>query len=338
MNALRRGVRQIDSFQQSRRSTAFVFATLKKFGDDRAGNLAALVAYYGFFSLFPLLMVGVTVLGVLTSGNAALRKSVLHSALRNFPVIGTQLGQSINALNAGGFVLTVALILTLWSGLGVVKVFESAMNTVWNIPYKDRPNFLKSTARALLMLVILGGLTLASSLVAGLGSASHGSVLAIIGTLTALVLNIVLFMCAFKILTAADISWSTVAPGAIAGAITWTLLEAVGGYYVAHQLSGASEVYGTFAIVIGLLTWIYLGAQVTLLAAEINVVRHDHLWPRSLSQPPLTPADRRAFARYAKQEERLKDEDVHIHIAETAETVGEGNARPAGTDRRPGDR
>lgn len=57
-----------------------------------------------------------------------------------------------------------------------------------------------------------------------------------------------------------------------------------------------------------------------------------------MALPPLISAERRAFARYAKQEERLKDEDVHIHIAETAETVGEGNARPAGTDRRPGER
>jgi len=319
MNALQRGVHRLDEYQQSRSRTAFVFATVKKFGDDQAGNLAALVAYFGFFSLFPLLMVAVTVLGMLTSGNAALRTNVLNSALRSFPVIGTQLGQSVKALNAGGFALAVALVLTLWSGLGVVKVFQTAMNTVWNVPYKDRPNFLKSTGRALLMLVVLGVMTLASSLAAGIGSGSHSGWLAIVGTLIALGLNIVLFMCAFKILTAADISWSTVVPGAIVGAITWTLLEAVGGYYVGHQLRGASEVYGTFAIVIGLLTWIYLGAQITLFAAEINVVRHDHLWPRSLSQPPLTLADRQAFAMYAKQEERLKQEEVHVHIDDAAE-------------------
>jgi YihY family inner membrane protein len=318
MNVLQRTVHRIDEFQQSRRSTSFIFATVKKFGDDQAGNLAALVAYFGFFSLFPLLMVAVTVLGMLTSGNPALRDSVLHSALRSFPIIGTQLGNSVKALNAGGLALALALILTLWSGLGVVKAFENAMNTVWNIPYKDRPNFLKSTARALLMLVVLGVLTLASSLAAGIGSGSHNGWLAAAGFVVGLALNIVLFMCAFRILTAADISWSTVAPGAIVGAVTWTVLEAVGGYYVGHQLKGASEVYGTFAIVIGLLTWLYLGAQITLFAAEINVVKHDHLWPRSLSQPPLTDADRRAFAKYAKQEERVREEDVHVHIGEAS--------------------
>lgn len=314
MKQLQEAVRRIDQFQQSRRPAAFVFGTVKKFGDDQAGNLAALVAYFGFFSLFPLLMVAVTVLGMVTSNNAALRATVLNSALRNFPVIGTQLGQNVKALNGGGLPLVLALILTLWSGLGVIKVFENAMDTVWNVPLKDRANFVGSTARAMIMLVILGVLMLASSLAAGIGAGTHGGWLVLVGTLLALGLNIVLFLFAFRILTSADVSWSTVAPGAVIGAIAWTSLEAAGGYYVGHQLRGASEVYGTFGIVIGLLAWIYLGAQITLFAAEINVVRHNHLWPRSLSQPPLTQADRRAFARYAKQEERVEEEQVHVRI------------------------
>jgi uncharacterized BrkB/YihY/UPF0761 family membrane protein len=164
------------------------------------------------------------------------------------------------------------------------------------------------------MLSVLGALIAVSGLAAGLGSGSHSTWLPILGVLVAFALNVVLFVCAFKILTAAEISWSTVIPGAIVGALAWTVLESVGGYYVAHQLRGASQVYGTFAIVIGSLTWIYLGAQITLFAAEINVVRHEHLWPRGLSQPPLTRADREAFARYAEQEVRTSEEEVHIHV------------------------
>lgn len=301
MNAFQRGMRRLDGFQQARLSTAFVFATVKKFGDDRAGNLAALVAYFGFFSLFPLLMVAVTILGMVASGNAALRTSLLNSALRNFPVIGPQLGHNVRALNGGGLTLVVALALTLWSGLGVVRVFEDAMNTIWNIPYKDRPSFLKSIGRALLMLAVLGILTAASGFAAGLGSGTHSAWLIIFSISLAFALNVILFTCAFKILTAAEVSWSTVVPGAVVGALAWTVLESVGSYYVAHQLRGASQVYGTFAIVIGSLTWIYLGAQIALFAAEINVVRHEHLWPRGLTQPPLTQADREAFARYAER-------------------------------------
>ncbi|MEP7059328.1 MAG: YihY/virulence factor BrkB family protein [Actinomycetota bacterium] len=314
MNAPQRLLRRIDDLQQAHRPAAFAFATVKKFGDDQAGNLAALVAYFGFFSLFPLLMVAVTVLGMLTQGNAALRTRVLNSALRNFPVIGTQLGQSVKALNGGGLALVIALLLTLWSGLAVIKVFENAMDTVWDVPFKERANFFKKTARALVMLAVLGVLTSISSLSAGIGAGSHSVWMVIAGALLALGVNVVLFLCAFRILTSADVSWQAVAPGAVAGAVAWTLLQAVGGFYIAHQLKGASEVYGTFAIVIGLLAWIYLGAQITLYAAEVNVVRRDHLWPRSVHQPPLTPADRRAFARYAKQEERLDTEEVNVRI------------------------
>jgi YihY family inner membrane protein len=290
-NLLDKAVRRIDRFQQQRPPFAFVFAVVKKFGDDQAGNLAALVAYYGFFSLFPLLMVAVTVLGMFTAGNPTLRTTVVNSTLRNFPIIGPQVSRNVHALNGSGLTLAIAIVLTLWSGLGVIKVFETAMNTVWNVPYRERPNFLWSTLRAVVMLAVLGAITILSTLVAGVGAGSDSWWLASVGILVSLALNVLLFLFAFRILTAADISWSDAAPGAVVGAVAWTALEAVGGYYVGHQLRSASEVYGTFAIVIGLLAWIYLGAQVTLYAAEINVVRKDHLWPRSLFKLPPTQAD-----------------------------------------------
>jgi YihY family inner membrane protein len=286
---LGRVIRRVDTFQQRRAPFAFVFAVVKKFGDDHAGNLAALVAYYGFFSLFPLLMVAVTVLGMFTAHNPSFRTAVVNSALRNFPIIGSQVSENVHSLSGSGLTLAIAIVLMLWSGLGVIRVFETAMNTVWNVPHGERPNFLWSTLRALMMLAVLGTITILSSLVAGVGAGRDSWWLASVGILVSLALNFLLFVFAFRILTAADISWRDAVPGALVGAVAWTTLEAVGGYYVGHQLRSASEVYGTFAIVIGLLAWIYLGAQVTLYAAEINVVRRDHLWPRSLLQAPDKP-------------------------------------------------
>ena len=70
--------------------------------------------------------------------------------------------------------------------------------------------------------------------------------------------------------------------GATASAIAWTALQSVGGTLVAHQLRHSSELYGFFAVVLGLIFWIYLSAQVVVYGAEINVVRARHLWPRSL--------------------------------------------------------
>jgi uncharacterized BrkB/YihY/UPF0761 family membrane protein len=119
---------------------------------------------------------------------------------------------------------------------------------------------------------------------------------------------------AFRILTTEEVSWADVRPGAIVAAVAWTALQALGGYFVSNQLQGASGTYGTFATVIGLLAWIYLGAQVTLLAAEINVVYKRHLWPRAIVQPPLTDADQRALTAYAKQEERRPEEEIQVRI------------------------
>lgn len=329
MNPAQKALEGVDRFQQRRRWLAFPYAVVKKSGDDQAANLAALVAYYGFFSLFPLMLVFVTILGIALRGNVSLQQSLANSALANFPVIGADISKNIHSLQGGGLALAIGIALTLWSGLGVVKVMQTAMNTVWNVPYKYRPNFLLATLRALIMLVVLGVITVASAAAGSAGAGSDTWWWAVIGILVSLALNFVLFMLAFRILTAEDVSWADVRPGAIVGAVAWTLLQALGGYYVGHQLKGASNTYGTFAVVIGLLAWIYLGAQITLLAAEINVVKKRRLWPRGMVQPPLTEADARALTHYAKQEERRPEEEVIVDIREDRVDRGDhSGARP----------
>lgn len=307
-------IRKVDGFLQRHPATAFPVAVFKKFGEDEAGNLAALIAYYGFFSLFPLLLVFVTILGLVLRGNPDLQQSIVDSALANFPIIGTQISRNVRALAGSGLALGLGIALTLWSGLRVAKAMQSAMNIVWNVPYKRRPNFLFSTLRAVALLAVLGVLTLVSAAAGGVGAGSSNWLLGILGIAISLVLNFALFMLAFRILTAADLSWADVWPGAAVGAVAWTALQALGGFYVAHQLQGASEVYGTFALVIGLLAWIFLGAQVTLYAAEVNVVKKRRLWPRSIVQPPLTDADVQALTQYAKEEERRPEERVNVEI------------------------
>jgi len=282
-------LRSVDAFQQRHAAIGFPFAVVKKFGHDQAGNLAALIAYYGFFSLFPLLLVLVTVLGMVLRNNPDLQTRILDSALANFPVIGTEISRNVHALEGSGATLALGIALTLWSGLGVIKATQAAMNTVWNVPFEHRPNFLKSTLRALIMLGGLGVLTLASAAAGSVGGGSDQWWLVILGVAVSLVMNLFLFLLAFRILTSENLTWSEVLPGAAVGSVAWTTLQALGGYYVSHQLQGASEVYGTFAMVIGLLAWIFIGAQVTLLAAEVNVVRKRHLWPScSRRSPTLT--------------------------------------------------
>jgi YihY family inner membrane protein len=191
---------------------------------------------------------------------------------------------------------------------------QTAMNTVWNVPYRYRPNFFASILRAVMMLAVLGVITIGSAAAGSVGAGSDDAFLAVVGVAISLLLNFLLFLLAFRILTTENLSWADVRPGALIAAVAWTALQAVGGYYVAHQLQGATETYGTFATVIGLLAWVSLGAQVTLLAAEVNVVKKRRLWPRAIVQPPLTDADARALTSYAKQEQRRPEEDVQVRI------------------------
>lgn len=312
-SSLARFTRALDRLQQRWRLTAFVWGVAKKYGDDDGGQLAALIAYYGFFSMLPLLMAGVTILGKVLVDRPDLRQRFVDSALRDVPLLGPQVARNVHALDGGGVLLAVAVVLALWSGLGVIRSFETAMNAVWNIPRRRRPNALRSTLRALVLLAAFGTSVLASIVLSASTGAASAPVAAI-GAMGAFLLNLGLYLTAFRVLPARDLAWRDVLPGAILGATAWTILCALGGGYIAHQLRGASQVYGTFASVIVLLTWIFLGAQVSLYAAETNVVRNDRLWPRS-SAGRLTDADRRALVRYPQQEERRDDMDVEVTIA-----------------------
>jgi YihY family inner membrane protein len=336
VNIIERTVHRIDERQQRTRYVAFPFAVMKKFGDDQAGNLAALIAYYGFFSIFPLLLVFVTGLGIVLRGNPSLQHSITQSALRNFPVIGTQISKGIHSITGNGVVLGIGVAGTLWGGLGVTMAAQNAMNTLWGVPRKDWPNFLWSRIRGLLLLAILGTITVAATLASGFGTSGGGGAWWKwpAGVAVSLVLNLALFMLSFRVLTAKDVSWRDVFPGSAFAAILWTILQMVGGYYVTHQLKGASNVYGTFAIVIGLLVWIYLGAQITLYGAEINVVRKLHLWPRSLAQPPLSDADKRTYEHTARVEQRRPEEEVSVAFDAKAD---EGPKDSAVTEAEPKD-
>src|SRR5207245_7039410 len=142
-------------------------AVFKKFGDDQAGKLAALIAYYGFFSLFPLMLVLVTVLGFLLGHNSGFANDILHSALSKFPIIGDQIRRNVHSLRGSGVALAVGVVGWVWGGLGVVQEAQNAMDEVWDVRRKQRPNFPKSRRRALVLLLVLGAGVLVPTVVAG---------------------------------------------------------------------------------------------------------------------------------------------------------------------------
>jgi YihY family inner membrane protein len=310
----------LNRWQQRHTPLAFAYGVLKKFGEDRAGEQAALLAYYGFFSIFPLLLFAVTVLAMVLRSNPELQDAILSSALAQFPIIGDQIRENISGLGRSGVGLVIGLAGALWGGLGGLKALQNAMDHVWNIPIRKQPGTPARLARALIMLAVFGGFALVTTGLNSIGSGAdnvHPAV-RVASFLGSLALNILLYLFIYKVLTVADVSWNDIAPGAAVAGLAWTVVQAAGTYLVGSKLKNAGAVYGLFGVVIGLLSWLYLGSQITLLGAEINVVRKTHGWPRSLDPDNLTETDERLLERQAKEEERVPQEKVDVGFRDAA--------------------
>jgi membrane protein len=308
MNKAKRALQAADALQQRHAWLAVPVAVWKKFGDDQAGNLAALIAYYAFVAIFPLLLVLVTVLDLVLKNDPNLRDKLLNSALKQYPVIGPQLGSNIGPLHQSGLALVIGLLGTFIGARSVATAMQNALNSVWEIPYQRRPGFPWSWLRSFGLMLVIGlgliGTTILSTIAGGAGSVLPGFGAKVLALAVSLVLNIGVFWLAFRLGTASEISWRQLRLGAIIGGIVWQILQAVGGYFISHQLAHASPSYGTFAVVLGLIAWLYLEAELTLYAVEANVVRAYRLWPRSIAPPPYTEPDRRAYQLYAQVEKR----------------------------------
>jgi membrane protein len=313
VNVLQRLVNWVDHAQQGRPWLAFPVAVWKKFGDDQAGNLAALIAYYGFAALFPLLLVLVTVLDIVLRSNPGLKEQVLDSAFGQFPVIGPQLQQNVHGLNETGPALAIGIILTFFGARGVASAAQNALNTVWGVPMFRRPGFPWSMLRDIALILAVGiGLLVTTTLsgVAASAAKSLGAGGQVAAIVVSLILNIGVLWYGFRLATAKEIGTREMLPGAVLAAIVWQILQLIGTSLVTHTLSHSSSLYGVFGIVLGLLAWLYLQAQFTLYAVEANVVAARRLWPRSLAPPPLTAEDQRALDMYAKSQERRPEQDI----------------------------
>ena len=304
---------RLDRFQRRHRWAGLPLAVLYKFNDDQGNYLAALLTYYGFLSMFPLLLLAVSVLGFILHGNAHLQEQVLNSALSDFPVIGKQIQTGLGSYSGSATALAVGIVGSLYGGLGIAQAGQNAMNVAWGVPRNLRPNPIRARLRSLGILTFLGAgvlattglsalVTSARSLINDLHLGIGGQVLA---SILSVVLNLALFTVAFRILTVAVVSVRDVLPGAVVAALAWQVLQGLGTYYVGHKLKGSSEIYGTFAVVLGLIAWIYVESVVLVLCAEFNVVVRHRVWPRSLLTPftdnvTLTTADEQAYRSYAQ--------------------------------------
>ncbi len=316
----RRLVSAADRLQRRSTPLAVAFATWKKFGDDRAGNLAGLIAYFAFASLFPLLLVGVTILDIVVRDDPALRHQLLSSALRQYPVIGPELERNVHRLSETGEALVIGAVLTLFGARGVANAMQNAVNSVWEVPQLRRPKFGWALLRSLGLIGVIGPgqiATITLSSYAG-GTGHLGGVFARVAAIAvSLVLNVVLFWVGFRLAAAREVATRDLRLSAILAAVAWQILQLLGGYFVAHELRTTSA-YGVFSVVLGLLAWFYLQAQITLYVAELNVVRVRKLYPRSLDPPPLTDADLRAYEMYAQASQLSNHVDISVEPSPSA--------------------
>jgi uncharacterized BrkB/YihY/UPF0761 family membrane protein len=307
-------VGRVDRWQRHTPAAGFVMGVTKKFGDDRGGALAAELTYYGFLSLFPSLLILATVLGFI--GNEQISDGVLGRALSQFPVLGQQLGKNAaHPIEGSGIALVLGFLFLLYGVVGSTQAAQHVTAQVWAIPKVDRPGFLPRLLRGLLLLATLGVAMAGSALLSGLVTVAGASILGRgLGLVALLVVNVGLFAASFRVLTPKPVATRDLLPGAVAGGIGYTVLLTIGTALVQHQLRHAQAVYGQFGFVLGLIAWLALVAQLTVYAAELNVVIARHLWPRGIAKPP-TDADDRVLRDIAHEEERREDETVAVGFA-----------------------
>jgi uncharacterized BrkB/YihY/UPF0761 family membrane protein len=297
MSSIDRIRKRLDGYQQRHHFLGFPLAVVKKYSENAVSNQVALITYYGLLSLFPLFLALLTLTEHLFHPDNSLRVKLASLSLKYFPVIGNVLQHNLHGLHG--------------HGIGVIAAVVERV---------DRPGFPYNLLRNVMIVFVGGGLMLTISLVSiylahldSFGPIVHGSLY----LLTTVAYSLV-FLLVFRYGTAKTIPIKNFVLSAFIAGISWQILQLVDNYLIVHELRKLSSFYGTFAILLGLLFWIALQAELTLLAVEIDVVRTKKLWPRSLFTSRYTDKDREVYAGYVKSERRLRNENVQVTFTDEA--------------------
>lgn len=301
----------VDRFQRRHPVVGFPLAVVYKYFDDQGPYLAAIVSYYAFIAVFPLLLISTSILGFVLQGDPELRERLLSTALSQFPIVGDQLG-SEDGLRGSTSAIVVGSIVAVYGAMGLGQAAQNAANIAWAVPRNSRANPFLMRLRSLLFLAFAGVgilvLAVATSVLAnpdafgGLIGEATGYLVRAVG----FVLTAAIFVGLFRLVSGSRASIRAVLPGALFTTVGWQLLQLAGNSYVTNVINRASRtVDPTFALVLGLVAFIFATAVVVVLGMELDVVRNRHLYPRALLTPftdnvELTEADVRAYTSYAK--------------------------------------
>lgn len=320
---------RFDAFQRRHRLLGLPLAVVYKYFDDQGPYLAAIIAYYAFFAIFPILLIGTSVLGFFLQGDPELRDRLLDTALSQFPIVGDQLGRP-EGLSGSSVAIVIGVVTALYGAINLGQAVQNAANVVWAVPRNSRANPFLQRFRSLIFLAIggLGILTIAiaSSVLANLDNigTSWGDDLNRIFGWVGFALTVLVFMMIFHLISGSRATWRRVLPGAVVTALLWQLLQILGQAYVSGVINRASQMNGTFALVLGLMGFIFLAALMVVIGLESMVVVARRLYPRALLTPftdnvVLTEADQRAYISYAKMQRHKGFQTIEARFEDTSE-------------------
>jgi membrane protein len=316
-------VDRVDDFQRRHAVVGFPLAVVYKFFDDQGPYLAAILTYYAFVAIFPILLIATSVLGFLLRGNDELYQAVLSSALGRFPIVGTQLGKP-EGITGSTSAIVVGSLAALYGALGLATAAQHALNVTWAVPRNSRFNPFVGRFRGLVTLLLAGLALLTTSVAAvflnnldGMLGSDVDAWIARIGTMLGIALTAVVLSLLMRYTTARRPSFRACLPGGIVIALLWHALQIGGGIYVDRVLKAASDMNGVFALVLGLLGLLFLASASAVIGVEVSVVRREKLYPRALLTPftdavDLTEADRRAYSNYAKAMRHKGFEQIEV--------------------------
>ena len=337
-------VDRVDDYQQRHPVLAFPLAVTYKFFDDQGNYLAAVITYYAFIAIFPMLLIASSVLGLVLRGDPELRQELLSSALRQFPIVGTQLGAP-EGLHGSTSAVALGSLTALYGIQGLGLAAQHAVNVTWAVPRNSRLNPVVSRLRSFVAMVLAGltvlviaTLSSAASHLSIFGEAHTGlQVLLLAATVT---LNALVVSYLMRLSTSQDERLRDVLPGGVTVAVLWQVLQWVGGVFVSRVISRADDLSAVFAVVLGLFALLYIASVMAVIGLEVNVVLTRQLYPRALLTPftdavDLTEADRRAYADYAKAQRHKGFQRVRVSFAPRREDpVQEEARRPSPEDQR----
>jgi len=290
---------RVDDWQRALPVFGFPYAVIKRYTEDHGGWLGSLISYYGFFSLYPLLVAFTAIATWLFGDRPQTLQRILSSVWSKVPFatsdLAAQVSRQVKDLSGQGWIAVVSLLVSLWGAVGVVRVLQDSVNTMWGVPRYLRPRFMGKISRGAAILGLLGFAVIGSAVVAGVTLSVD---LPLVATVAAAVANIALSamvtVVIYRLVLGRSIPYRNHLPGAVMMGVGVWGLTLIGGLYVQRVIARMTSVFGPFASTIGLLAYVSLLIQIFVFATEVNVVRARRLWPRALTVD-LGEPDRRAI-------------------------------------------